>query len=352
MHHTGTIDRQQGRTVYLDYLRVFATAAVMMIHISGDQWAEVDVNSFAWQTFNFYNSISRWGPAVFVMISGALFLRRSIPISKLYSKYILRLAAAFAAWSVFYAVLEGGSGKEMLEAAILGCYHMWFILMLIGVYVCIPFLRAIAKERKNILYFLALSFVFAFLIPEVTSLIKDFGSDSAIRLNKLISRDIWLISLNMIKGYPAYFLLGYLLNTEELDSRRRRVIYGLGAAGFAVTIALSSYAALKAQTPNENYYDNFTVNVLFECMAVFVWFKHRQYKNERLNRIVQSLSKYSFGAYLVHVLIIRLLRRSGINTLIMNPVVSVILILAVVYTISFVISAVLNHIPVVRKYLV
>lgn len=155
-------DKTSGRTVYLDYLRVFATIAVMLIHISGDKWAEVDVSSFQWQTFNFYNSVSRWGAAVFVMISGAIFLNRQIPTAKIYSRYILRLAAAFAAWSVFYAFYEGGSRKEMVQAVIYGCYHMWFILMIIGVYACIPFLRAIAQERRLMMYFFGLAFRICF----------------------------------------------------------------------------------------------------------------------------------------------------------------------------------------------
>lgn len=345
-------DKTSGRTVYLDYLRVFATIAVMLIHISGDKWAEVDVSSFQWQTFNFYNSVSRWGAAVFVMISGAIFLNRQIPTAKIYSRYILRLAAAFAAWSVFYAFYEGGSRKEMVQAVIYGCYHMWFILMIIGVYACIPFLRAIAQERRLMMYFFGLAFVFAFLIPEATSLIYDFGGENAVYLTKLVNRDIRALNLNIIRGFPGYFLLGYFLCTEELSRRQRHIIYGLGLLGFALTIALSSLAAIKTQAPTENYYDTFTVNVLFECMAVFVWFKYRRFENAGLNRIFQKLSKYSFGAYLVHVLFIRILRRAGFDTLMMNPVIAVIVILAAVCILSFAVSAILNHIPGVRKYLV
>ena len=262
------------------------------------------------------------------------------------------MVLTFIAWSTFYAVYEGGTKREMIESVILGCYHMWFILMIIGLYACLPFLQRFAHDRKTAIYFFALFLAFTVLAPELTSLINDFGSDTLIAVTKLVNKDIRKLGLNMIMGFPGYFLLGYYLNNHAFSKEQRRIIYAAGILGFAVTIVLSSLASLRAQAPNENYFDSFTVNILLECVAVFVWFKYRQFENTRLNLLFQHLSKYSFGAYLVHVLIIRKLRRSGFNTLMMNPIGSVILMLAAVCIISFVISAVLNRIPIVKKYLV
>ena len=171
----------------------------------------------------------------------------------------------------------------------------------------------------------SISLVFTVLMPETTSLIKDFGGDTLNAVIKLVNKDIRKLGLNMITGFSGYFLLGYYLNNYEFSKKQRRIIYAAGILGFAVTIVLSSLASLRAQAPNEN---------------------------TRMNLLFQHLSKYSFGAYLVHVLIIRKLRRAGFDTLMMNPIGSVILILAAVCFISFMISAVLNHVPIVKKYLV
>lgn len=97
------------RVVYFDYLRVFATFAVMILHISAQNWYTTDVNGFEWQVFNFYDSIVRWGVPIFVMISGSLFLDREIPLRKMYSKYIFRMAISFFVWSVIYAIFADGS---------------------------------------------------------------------------------------------------------------------------------------------------------------------------------------------------------------------------------------------------
>ena len=47
------------RLVYLDYLRVFATLAVMILHVSSRNWYKLDVNSFDWKVLNVYDSIVR-----------------------------------------------------------------------------------------------------------------------------------------------------------------------------------------------------------------------------------------------------------------------------------------------------
>ena len=74
------------RVVYFDALRVFASLAVMVLHLAAQHWADVPVDSGAWRAFNGWNSAVRWCVPVFVMISGALFLERPIPLKKLCSR--------------------------------------------------------------------------------------------------------------------------------------------------------------------------------------------------------------------------------------------------------------------------
>ena len=70
------------RKTYCDYLRLIATFAVVVLHVAAFNWENTDVNGIEWQTFNFYNSIVRWGVPIFVMISGSLFLNREMSIRK------------------------------------------------------------------------------------------------------------------------------------------------------------------------------------------------------------------------------------------------------------------------------
>ena len=351
MGNNGSIAER--RTVYVDYLRVSASIAVMILHISGSNWHSSDVNGFVWQTFNFFDSMVRWGVPAFVMISGALFLGRSIPLERMYKKYILRLVAAFCIWSLLYALLMEGNLSDRVKAVIQGHYHMWYIFMIIGLYMCLPFIKPVVENERRTRYFLLLALIFNFAVPEIMVLADDFGSGLIVKGAAEFSGIFSKMRMNSVLGFSGYFVLGYYLNRVELTKKQRIIVYILGVIGFAATIGLSLLVSLKLQKPCEHYYDSFRVNVLPEAVAVFVWFKSRDYKSERLNRFVRQLAKYSFGAYLVHPLVIDQLNfRLGLNTLSFNPILSVACISLLVFAVSFAVSAILNHIPAVNRYMV
>ena len=94
------------RTIYFDYLRVFATFSVMILHTAALNWYATDVNGFDWQVFNFYDGISRWSVPAFVMMSGTLFLNRDVSIKTIYIKYIFRMMISFIVWSAVYALFS------------------------------------------------------------------------------------------------------------------------------------------------------------------------------------------------------------------------------------------------------
>lgn len=341
------------RKVYVDYLRVFATFAVMILHISGQNWYTADVNGFDWQVFNFFDSIVRWGVPIFVMISGSLFLNRECSLSKIYSKYIRRMLIAFVVWSAIYAVFIDGTIMNKVSAFVQGHYHMWFILMIVGIYMCIPFIKVIAESEFRTKYFLVLSFLFAFVFPEIFTLTKDFGNELIIKASNAVSSDVNHININMVLGYTGYFILGYYLDKKELNRQQRFVIYALGLVGFIFTIVVDMIVALKTQTCCGHYYGNFNVNILFEAVTVFTIFKYHKFEKNKMNVIIQKMSNLSFGAYCVHALIIEQLNiRLGLNTFSFNPVLAVLSIGVIVLVISFSISALLNRIPIINKYVV
>ena len=51
---------QPQRIAYFDVLRILATFAVIVLHLSAQHWADTDVYSRAWQAFNLYDSAVRW----------------------------------------------------------------------------------------------------------------------------------------------------------------------------------------------------------------------------------------------------------------------------------------------------
>lgn len=354
------------RKVYCDYLRIISIFAVVVLHVAASNWNNADVNSFEWQMFNFYDSIVRWGVPIFVMISGSLFLERDIPLKKIYSKYVLRMAIAFVAWSYFYSLMTEGTFdngiinglKFHLDIAsmALGHYHMWFVLMIIGIYICIPFYKMIVSKEWVMKYYLIVSFIFAFLIPWVIKILNDFVAEKSDLVQEtigVINSDVYNMGMHVVLGYSFYFILGYYLDQIELDKKMRMLIYVAGILGFVITIYVDQFLAVKLQTACSNYYGNFDVNILCEAVCVHTLFKYRNYINDGLNTLIRTLSRYGFGAYLIHALFINKLDTVfGLDTLSFNAVVSVPVISAVIFALSIIVSAILNHIPIIKQYCV
>ena len=160
------------------------------------------------------------------------------------------------------------------------------------------------------------------------------------------------MKLFFVLGYTAYFVLGYLLGTTELSKKQRTLIYILGAVGFATSISLNSIVSWKNNAPCDTYFEAFCVNTLLTAVAVHTWFKYRDYPNEKLNRIMLSLSKYSFGVYLVHAFSLDVLDILGITATTWNLAIGVPIATLIATVLSFAISWVIHKIPVLNKWIV
>ncbi len=343
------------RIVYLDYLRVLGTIAIMILHTASQNWYNVQINSYEWHTFNCFDALVRWGVPVFVMISGTLFLNRDISIRLIYSKYVLRMLTAFFAWSAVYAILTEKSVGDRILAALKGHYHMWFVLMITGLYICIPLMKAIIKDERTAGYYMILALFFAVIIPTAKNLLDDFSGRSGLgyRIAKGLLSDIGGLSVSMVMGYTGYFIYGYYLDKTSLDKKKRKIIYCLGLLGMISTLGLNAAASYISGETVLNYDTVFSFTILLEAAAVFVFFKYHTYKNVKLNGFMRTLSGYCFGAYLAHTAFIGILdSRFGINTLSYNPLIMVPSIVLFDMIASFTVSALMNRIPVVRKYLV
>ena len=49
---------------------------------------------------------------------------------------------------------------------------MWFLFMIVGLYLIVPFLRPIVRDEKLLRYFLLLTLIFTFLLPQIASAVS------------------------------------------------------------------------------------------------------------------------------------------------------------------------------------
>ncbi|MDD6466906.1 MAG: acyltransferase family protein [Erysipelotrichaceae bacterium] len=75
-----TVPNKNNRIYYLDVLRVIACLSVIMVHSSAP-YVVKNIGSFNFLIGNIFNSITRIGVPLFVMISGALMLDKNYQFS-------------------------------------------------------------------------------------------------------------------------------------------------------------------------------------------------------------------------------------------------------------------------------
>ena len=82
------------RNLSLDILRIFAMMSVVMVHCAAEFLGHYDAGTAEFFWGNIFDSISRAGVPIFLMISGAFFLNenKEISINNVFKKYIKELA--------------------------------------------------------------------------------------------------------------------------------------------------------------------------------------------------------------------------------------------------------------------
>ncbi len=355
-----TMHKSVSRTVFLDLLRVVATFAVIIIHVCADYWLSGQVNSFEWLTLTAYETLSRWSVPIFVMISGALFLNpnKEISIRQIFFKKILRLVTAYLFWSFAHALIENNFTSDisvLLVSTINGPGHLWFIPMIIGLYMIVPFLKTITQSSKLSWYFVALFAIFTTTLPTLFTFINyiDINTLSAIAnpLNHILESSHFFFTL----GYAGYFVLGYILNNTELSKKKKTVIYIVGIISFIATLALTIFCSVRSDKPVNIFFNYLTTNILLESIAVFVFFKNILTKikfSSKAGYVIEKLSKYSFAIYLCHMLVLKVAGKFGLTGISFNPVIAVPITSIFVFVIALAISIILHKIPFFKKFIV
>ena len=231
-----TRKNRNSRIAYLDFLRIASICFVMIMHIAAPGKNNTDIHSFLWAGKNFFNGSSRWVNNTLVMVSGSLFLSKDIPLITLYKKHILRIVRVFIMWSFAYAFIFDILGKRDIQKFVYdfakGHFHMWFLYMIVGLYMIVPFFRKIVQDKALTAYFLVLSFIFAYIIPEAILLVRLASPDFANKLQTIINQ----MNFNFGLGMSFFFVLGYYLSHTELTKKYENLCLILGLFGFLITI--------------------------------------------------------------------------------------------------------------------
>lgn len=281
---------KEGRisTEYLDVLRWLAISFVVMLHVVSGVADTVPENMTQLQQAG-YETVKNTmtaGVPVFLMISGALFLRpeKEITVEKILKRYVPRILLALFLFGTVFAVLELAMDEKTFYPAMLGqgflrtlsgdtWAHMWYLYELTGLYLLTPLLKKIIdhSDRKLLEYALALGVVFGSILP---GLRMDFGVFVGITLP--------------ISGiYLFYYILGYYLHRYgEADGKKCLI-------GFLLVELLVVLNGVTGHTISINYD---TPLIVLASALLFLAARNGQIRNRRAS----GHRSLCFGIYLVH----------------------------------------------------
>ncbi len=334
------------RILYFDILKIIASLAVILIHVISEFWYNQNILSNDFTYLSFFNSLIRWPVPIYLMISGALFLKddKDITIKNLWRKNLLKIILLFFFWNMLYSIL----GSVYIEHRVVnvnnliqilintllgnGIYHLWFLPIIISFYVTLPVIKLITKkENQKVIKYLLIVLASFFFIQELLTILK-----ISVGYNLLFTQ------------YIFYFLLGYYLNTFTIPNKYNKLIYFGGMLGVIVTFIGTITYSQFIKIPSEAFFNYMMPNIVITTTALFIFIKNK-FKENKTNNIIGFLANTYFGVYLIHGLILGFYLKIGFFNLPLPITVLIIIGSLLIYITALIVVYLVNKVPYLKK---
>ncbi len=365
--------KEESRVVFLDYLRVFACFLVVLVHFCeafylGEEGLNIASRRDAvWVTL--LDSAGRAAVPLFVMASAYLLFPVTQPTGEFFRRRLLRVVVPFAVWAAVYNWrFDGSWGQMLFNFPMATGGHLWFVPMLLGLYLLMPLLSPWAEKatEKEVRGWLGLWF-FTTFFPYLRRIWSAcWGEPSFGAVPYLWGECPWngFGAFQYVSGFFGYMLLGLWFRKFAGAWPRCRLWcvalplwllgYAVVAGGFYFRLPVSSAWPLTAPYAKvvdlEMSWEFCSAGVALTAAGYFLLL-HTCNVTGRVHRLlVRPLSEASYGAYLVHILILVPMVAALRPHL---PTPGTILVGAgLTFALSSLVSALLRRIPVIGRYLV
>lgn len=216
----------------------------------------------------------------------------------------------------------------------------WFVYVIIGLYLFAPFVSPWLKSttKKGLELFLGLWCV-TLLMPYLN----------------IISPDIYDVNgnyystLNYFGGFFGYWVLGFYLYEYpiKIGCNIRWIV-----CCSAIVIYLAVLLVLKSlDYEMEPFFDNLQIGSALLVTFIFTLIQTVQYKLSSIKSIMSAIAKYSFGVYLIHIVVIRECVWGLFLGSTINPIIETLIIAIISIGLSYLILRLLSCLPF-HKYII
>ncbi len=297
------------RIIWIDYARVFAIICVVICHAAETYYrpillGQAQTGFIQWFLLNFLFMAGRLGVPLFLGITGVLMLGKEWEPFSFYKKYLIPMIVTTEIWIFINYIFQwkvqkegffpGRLLREMLFLKDPGLSHMWYMPMIIGIYVIIPFLSKLLMSFQDNKSFLipGMLAVFTFvLIPTVEVFRKE--AFSGVSLNPQTD-------VKFLGGiYGLYLIFGYMIGRRKILKRIHTGCFlAAGIAAMSLNI-VGQYFLYSHQYYASTKLTWYTSAGIFVC-AVCAFELIRRNRWEIPKKAVRWTAKCSFGIYLLH----------------------------------------------------
>lgn len=328
------VNKHNERVVWLDLLRFVAILMVIAAHsvdIYNATPQENSDNSF-WGAF--IGSMMRPCVPLFAMMTGMLLLPIRERAGEFYRRRIPRVLFPMVLWSAIYYLTPWFIGVLGGDKAIVSIFfpfefspsqefsdaignitmipflfngyttHMWYIYMLIGLYLFMPYLSAWVEKNDQ-------TMIRTFVALWGCSLMLPY-------IEQLISKDIFGVcawnrfgTFYYFAGFAGYLLLGHLMGGGNRLRSAKAIAVGtmLYVSGFIITH--SGYSTMAEQFSYEEapdmlemFWQYCSPNVVLMTIGVFLIVQRAKIDSPRVQNILANITKCGLGIYMMHYIFI------------------------------------------------
>ena len=300
-------ERSRSGSAYISYLNVISAVAVVLLHSNDAFWNFRTDGS--WMINNIVECLCYFAVPIFFMLTGATLIdyNERYDTKTFFIKRLKKTFVPFVFWSLvpfifsyilpdFFKVDTELSFRNIFNGLFNygWFYYYWFFIPLFCIYLTIPLLALVQKEKrvKIFTYIAAVSFAINIMIPFFVNLLNH---DSAAGL-------IWKYSVTIGTGYMFFVFAGYVLHKTELRLPFRLAIYALSVTGLMLHIFGTNSASLRDGTISDLYKGYENLPCVLYALGIFVFVKYavRRINCAKLDRFIFRAQKYTLEIYLIH----------------------------------------------------
>lgn len=305
------------KKVYIELLRIIAAAMVIFSHLpASGLWATTTGIS---QFFNLLvNMLTGIAVPLFLMISGALLLRKQEDYKTVLSKRFIRIFAAlvladlaiFTVTNLWAVHIHEPIVDQPIRTFIKGVFAgnldnagvYWYLYIYLGMLLSLPFMQIIAPkmEKKDFIFLVAVHFMYKSFLP----------------LLNIVLRFVKFGTLSLDSGFDAPFanklmffypFIGYYLDqkfdVEKMGRKQLYSILGIEVAAIAAQCLLTYGEASSIGHLSNNFTAIFDYVIAMTTFMLMKYLVTNVFPNlkgwNRVSKFICFVGPLTFGIYLM-----------------------------------------------------